>query len=89
MSHPLDVTPLTVPASMGRYEFAVVSALRTHQLMAGCRARIAAGGHKATTTACMEVAGAHVARLLGASPSSPTPVHRDAALVLFDAPVPD
>ena len=88
MSYPLDPTPLSVPAFMGRYEFAVVSALRTHQLMAGCRARIA-GGHKATTTACMEVAGGHVAKLIGASPSSPNPVHRDAALVLFDSPVPD
>lgn len=49
-------------AAMGRYEFAVVSALRTHQLMAGSVARVD-GIHKPTTTACMEVAGGFVAGL--------------------------
>jgi DNA-directed RNA polymerase subunit K/omega len=48
------------------YEFAVVSALRAHQLMQGCTPRLD-GEHKATTMARMEVAAGKVARL----PDSP------------------
>jgi DNA-directed RNA polymerase subunit K/omega len=44
------------------YEFAVVSALRAHQLMQGCTPRLD-GEHKATTMARMEVAAGKVARL--------------------------
>ena len=44
------------------YEFAVVSALRAHQLMQGCTPRLD-GLHKATTMARMEVAAGKVARV--------------------------
>lgn len=44
------------------YEFAVVCALRAHQLMHGCTPRLA-GEHKATTMAQMEVAAGKVTRL--------------------------
>jgi DNA-directed RNA polymerase subunit K/omega len=44
------------------YEFAVVSALRAHQLIKGCTPRLG-GEHKATTMAQMEVAAGKVARL--------------------------
>jgi DNA-directed RNA polymerase subunit K/omega len=44
------------------YEFAVVSALRAHQLMQGCTPRLD-GEHKATRMAQMEVAAGKVARL--------------------------
>jgi DNA-directed RNA polymerase subunit K/omega len=44
------------------YEFAVVSALRAHQLMQGCTPRLV-GEHKATTMARMEVAAGKVTRL--------------------------
>lgn len=44
------------------YEFAVVSALRAHQLMRGCLPRLE-GVHKATTMARMEVAHGKVARV--------------------------
>ena len=46
----------------GGYEFAVVSALRAHQLMLGCTPRME-GEHKATTMARMEVAAGKVVRL--------------------------
>jgi DNA-directed RNA polymerase subunit K/omega len=49
-------------SSTGGYEFAVVSALRAHQLMRGCTPRLE-GEHKATTMARMEVAAGKVARL--------------------------
>lgn len=44
------------------YELVVVSALRAHQLMAGCTPRLD-GEHKATTMARMEVAAGKVASL--------------------------
>lgn len=47
-------------------EFAVVSALRAHQLMAGCVPRLG-GDHKATTMAQMEVAAGKVLRLVDAA----------------------
>lgn len=49
-------------SSVNMYEFVVVSALRTHQLMSGCVPRVG-GGHKATTVAQMEVATGKVARV--------------------------
>jgi DNA-directed RNA polymerase subunit K/omega len=49
-------------SSVNMYEFVVVSALRTHQLMSGCTPRVD-GGHKATTVAQMEVAAGKVARV--------------------------
>ena len=52
-------------SSVNMYEFVVVSALRTHQLMNGCTPRVG-GEHKATTVAQMEVAAGKVARV-GAS----------------------
>jgi DNA-directed RNA polymerase subunit K/omega len=51
------------PPRLKAYEFAVVSALRAHQLMGGCRPRLD-GHHKATTMAQMEVADGKVARLV-------------------------
>jgi DNA-directed RNA polymerase subunit K/omega len=55
------VTPPVRLVSTNRYEFAVVSALRAHQLMEGCTPRVD-GDHKATTLAQLEVAAGHVAR---------------------------
>ena len=50
------------PQRLAAYEFAVVSALRAHQLMDGCPPRLA-GEHTATTMAQMEVADGLVTRL--------------------------
>lgn len=47
------------PVGTNAYEFVIVSALRTHQLMAGCLPRVH-GEHKATTIAQMEVAAGQV-----------------------------
>jgi DNA-directed RNA polymerase subunit K/omega len=49
------------PPHLNAYEFVVVSALRTQQLLAGCTPSVA-GEHSAATLAQMEVAGGHVAR---------------------------
>jgi DNA-directed RNA polymerase subunit K/omega len=57
-----------VPPSLRHsYEFAVVAALRAHQLMQGCTPRMD-GHHKATTMARMEVAAGKVARLGDGAP---------------------
>ncbi|MGH9349429.1 MAG: DNA-directed RNA polymerase subunit omega [Vicinamibacterales bacterium] len=53
-------------------EFAVVSALRAHQLMAGCVPRLG-GDHKATTMAQMEVRAGKVLRLVDAALPASTP----------------
>lgn len=53
---------VTRPPEFNAYEFAVVAALRAHQLRAGCVPRID-GEHNATTTAQMEVASGKVARV--------------------------
>lgn len=50
------------PPRHSPYAFAVVSALRAHQLMAGCVPRVA-GDHKATLLARMEVEAGHVVAL--------------------------
>lgn len=50
------------PTRLNAYEFAVVSALRAHQLMSGCMPQVG-GDHKATTIAQMEVATGKVARI--------------------------
>ena len=60
------------PARLNPYEFAVVSALRTHQLMAGC-VPLLAGTHKATMMAQMEVATGKVARLPAVAATEPQP----------------
>ena len=49
------------PTHMNAYEFAVLSALRAQQLIAGCVPRVA-GTHNAPTLAQMEVAAGQVVR---------------------------
>lgn len=49
------------PYDYNRYEFAVVSALRAKQLLAGSTQRVE-GEHSASTMAQMEVAGGFVSR---------------------------
>ncbi|MBI3049697.1 MAG: hypothetical protein HYY76_15440 [Acidobacteria bacterium] len=49
------------PRYLNAYEFVVVSALRTKQLLAGCTPRLA-GDHSAATMAQMEVAAGCIAR---------------------------
>jgi len=51
-------------APTNRYEFAVLSALRAHQLMDGCTPRVSGdrADHKLTTMAQLEVAAGLVAR---------------------------
>ena len=49
------------PSHINAYEFAVLSALRAQQLIAGCTPRVE-GIHNAATMAQMEVAGGLVAR---------------------------
>jgi DNA-directed RNA polymerase subunit K/omega len=49
------------PVDMNAFEFVVISALRARQLLAGSVSR-RDGGHNASTTAQMEVAGRCVVR---------------------------
>ena len=49
------------PTHINAYEFAVLSALRAQQLIAGCVPRLA-GTHNAATMAQMEVAAGQVCR---------------------------
>lgn len=49
------------PPHLAAYEFVVVSALRAHQLLAGCTPRLP-GTHAAATMAQMEVAGGCIER---------------------------
>lgn len=58
------------PGHLNAYEFVVLSALRTQQLMAGCLPRLA-GDHRATTMAQMEVAGGCVTRAKDTAPVVP------------------
>jgi DNA-directed RNA polymerase subunit K/omega len=51
------------PSHINAYEFAVLSALRAQQLIAGCVPRVE-GVHNAPTMAQMEVAAGQVTRLL-------------------------
>ena len=50
------------PVHLNSYEFVVVSALRAQQLISGCIPRVD-GDHAKTTTAQMEVAQGHIARV--------------------------
>lgn len=52
------------PTHINAYEFAVLSALRAQQLIAGCVPRLA-GTHNAATMAQMEVAAGQVRRSAG------------------------
>ncbi|MBI4888731.1 MAG: DNA-directed RNA polymerase subunit omega [Acidobacteria bacterium] len=52
---------VTRPTHLNAYEFAVVSALRAHQLMSGCVPQVD-GEHKATITAQLEVASGKIER---------------------------
>ena len=58
------------PKEYNRYEFAVVSALRAKQLLAGCTARLG-GEHSAATMAQMEVADGQVVRAGDGLPAPP------------------
>ena len=52
------------PLDIGRFEFVVLSALRTAQLLRGCPPRIDVDiEHKATTTAQLEISIGKVTRL--------------------------
>ena len=62
---------MTRSSHANAYEFVVVAALRTHQLMAGCVPRLD-GDHKATRMAQMEVAAGKVARVRLAAGARPT-----------------
>ena len=57
------------PPHMNAYEFAVISALRAKQLMAGCTPRLP-GLHSNATMAQMEVAGARVVRIDDDTPAA-------------------
>ena len=57
------------PKHLNAYHFAVVSALRAQQLLAGSTPRMA-GDHGAATMAQMEVAGGHVTA--GTDATAPT-----------------
>jgi DNA-directed RNA polymerase subunit K/omega len=50
------------PIHLNSYEFVVVSALRAQQLISGCTPRVD-GNHAPATTAQMEVAQGHIARV--------------------------
>ena len=65
-----DPKPDTAESRPSLYEFAVVSSLRAHQLMAGSVARMP-GAHKATTIARMEVAAGLVRALVNEVPLPP------------------
>jgi len=68
----LEVTMIHRPSSeWNAFEYVVISALRTHQLLRGCRPRVPAS-HKATATALREVAAGKVVKLVEAAtvPSS-------------------
>lgn len=60
------------PSHINAYEFAVLSALRAQQLIAGCVPRVA-GLHNAPTIAQMEVAAGQVTRLVDDVPPATTP----------------
>jgi DNA-directed RNA polymerase subunit K/omega len=62
------------PRHINAYEFAVLSALRAQQLIAGCVPKVA-GTHSAATMAQMEVAAGQVSRLThDAAPPATTTV---------------
>ena len=53
---------VTRPTHLSQYEFAVVSALRAKQLLAGCTPRLP-GEHNAMTMAQREAAAGYVSRV--------------------------
>ena len=53
------------PPGVGAFEFVILAALRTSQLMRGCLPRIDSG-HKATVTAQLELSSGKVTSLLSA-----------------------
>jgi DNA-directed RNA polymerase subunit K/omega len=48
------------PATIGAFEFAVLSTLRAAQLLRGCLPTIDPGDHRPAVTAQLEVASGHV-----------------------------
>jgi DNA-directed RNA polymerase subunit K/omega len=58
------------PVHMNAYHFAVISALRAQQLLAGCTPRMP-GQHGAATMAQMEVAQGHVVPATATTPAAP------------------
>jgi DNA-directed RNA polymerase subunit K/omega len=58
------------PATVNAYEFVVVSALRAHQLLAGCVPHVE-GQHNAATMAQMEVATGKIAGLMPVAVARP------------------
>ena len=64
---------VTRPQTFNPYEFAVVSALRAHQLMDGCLPKLD-GDHNATTMAQLEVATGLIGRSDGVDPPPRKPV---------------
>lgn len=59
------------PIHLNAYEFVVVSALRAQQLAQGCVPRVD-GEHGPATTAQMEVAQGHIARVNGGDATTVT-----------------
>ena len=51
------------PTRIGGFEFVVLAALRSAQLMRGCTPTIDVGSHKPTVVAQMEIASGRVRRL--------------------------
>lgn len=58
------------PEGMGAYEFSVMAALRTAQLMRGCVPRVGVCDHKPMVVAQMEIAQGKLGELV---PTVPTP----------------
>jgi len=58
------------PASIGAFEFVILSALRAAQLMRGCIPKVE-GAHKVTTTAQWEVAAGKIVNTCGSATPQP------------------
>lgn len=58
------------PSGWNAFEYVVIAALRTRQLVRGCRPRVP-GPHKLTTMALLEVAAGKVVKLVDAATTSP------------------
>jgi len=67
------------PPGVGAFQFVVLSALRTQQLLRGCRPRVE-GIHKASVTAQCEVAEGKVTQLID-GPVVGEPAEKSEALV--------
>jgi hypothetical protein len=57
------------PASIGTFEFVIISSLRAAQLMRGCAPRLVST-HKRTVTAQLEVAAGAIVRVPAAIPGT-------------------